>query len=173
MPNLLWKKQINCFSKAESCCLSSKSIFVITSLITQVIISRWIFNLHTRPLCANTLEKMAKDLILHAKGQPYEHGLSSITDWMEPLMERQDNKGRNLGSKITLLWILMDILKKLRFHIEVVSNVKSFKSNTKFTVTCSYKRIKSVDVQHVQENSLKSHCFRDSTNLQTFLREIL
>ena len=67
----------------------------------------------------------------------------------------------------------MDILKKLRFHIEVVSNVKSFKSNTKFTVTCSYKRIKSVDVQHVQENSLKSHCFRDSTNLQTFLREIL
>lgn len=71
-------------------------------------------------------------------------------------MERQDNKGRNLGRKITLLWILMDILKKLRFHVEVVSKVKRFKSNIKFMVTCSCKKIKGVAVHPVKKHTLKS-----------------
>lgn len=67
----------------------------------------------------------------------------------------------------------MAILKILRFHIELVSHVKRFKRNTKFTATCSYMAIKYVDVCHVQENSLKSHCFRDFTNFQIVLKGVL
>lgn len=141
----LWKKEeVNCFSKAESCWLFSKSIFVITSLIIQVIISRWIFNLHTRPLCANTLEKMANDLILHVRGNPKQCP-SSITDWMKPMRERQDNKGRNLGRKITLLWILMDIFKKAKISRRGCLKCGDSKV-IRNSLTCSYKEMKGIDV---------------------------